>query len=384
MYNRLVALPGQAIRLGKNGGRLLLNPPAQIPGQLTFQTMQNRIWHLLREPGPLTGDPIPVTGDYAQDTVAQDLNIMLGQFVGDTGLAPMISDKFVTVPVFPVLDYPVPPDTQSLTRVEYTPAGQQTYTLESKSFNEFDAYWADDTLSTGQPYVYREMFAGYIRLFPQPGPGNALGPGTGEFTFNGTITAGNAIQVVLANVPNTPVIVPTYIVQAGDTLESIAQSISTLINNSNACIGPTPFLQPSGTAANQVTLTGLNPPGTNITYQVNISTGATITVTPNGQANLTPNGDTMNFYYSSTGNFMLFANDTPGIPSQFHMVLVYGVLSDYWNRKQDPTGNAAYYLKRYLAAVEVAKGLEWDAKRDVQPTLGGYYDSDLDYGWSSY
>jgi len=366
------------------GGVMLLNPATRgsVPtaGAIDFQTMQAKIWHLLREPGPDTGFPPPVTGDFPQQVVQRDLNIMLGQFVSATGLAPMLSDRMVTVPVYAVLDYPVPPDLQSLTRVEYTPAGQQTYTLLGKSFSEFDAYWQNVTQAMGQPYCYRELWAGYIRLFPQPGPGNQEGPGIGTITFTGVITAGNTVQVTLTNVPAAPVVVPTYVVQAGDSPSSIADAVSTLINKSNAVIGPAEFLATTQTADNQIQLTAANAPGTNITYDVTLNTGATLVVTPNGIVNLSPNGDTMNFYYSSTGSTMAHPSDTPGIPPQFHIALVYGVLADYWLRKQDPDGLAKVFAIRFAECVKQAKQLEWDSKRDVNPTSGAFYDSDLDSG----
>src|SRR5580700_4301355 len=109
-YNRLVAAPGNPLELGASGGELLLNPPAQIAGQMTRTDMENRVWHLLREPGPDTGYPAPTTGDYVQSVVDRDLNIALAQFISQTGLAPKISEVQRTFPVFPVLDYPLPPD----------------------------------------------------------------------------------------------------------------------------------------------------------------------------------------------------------------------------------------------------------------------------------
>lgn len=363
---------------------MLLNPATRgsIPtaGAIDFQTMQAKVWHLLREPGPDTGFDPPTTGDFPQNVVQRDLNIMLGQFVSATGLAPMLSDRMVTVPVYAVLDYPVPPDLQSLTRVEYTPAGQQTYTLLGKSFSEFDAYWQNVTQAMGQPYCYREMWAGYIRLFPQPGPGNQQGPGIGNITFTGTITAGNTVQVTLRNGSGTPVAVPAYVVVGSDSLSSIANNVSTLINNSNAVVGPSPFLAPSQTADNQIQLTAANAPGTQITYDVTVSVGATLIVLPTGSASLQPNGDTMNFYYSSTGTTMDHPFDTPGIPPQFHIALVYGVLSDYWLRKEDPDGLAKVFAMRFSECVNQAKRLEFDSKRDVNPTSGAFYDSDLDSG----
>ena len=345
--------------------------------------MQNRVWHLLREAGPDTGFLAPTTGDFSQAVVQRDLNIMLGQFISASGLAPNVCDKWGVFPVFPVLDYPLPPDLQSLTNIEYTPAGQQTYTLYGKSFSEFNAYWNNETLASGRPYCYREPWAGYIRLFPQPGPGQAYGPGIGTITFGGTVTAGNTVTVTVQNTPAAAIIVPAYTVAAADTLDSIAQNVATLINNSNAVVGPTPFLQPCGTADNQIQLTGLNPPGTNIAYSVTLSAGATITVVPNALVYFKQNGDTMTIYYSGLGSVMFLPNDSPGIPPQFHMAIVYGVLSDYFVRKSSPE-EARYYAGRFQAAVEEAKKLEWNVKRSSQPTTAGYFDNELDAGSGAY
>ena len=87
----------------------------------------------------------------------------------------------------------------------------------------------------------------------------------------------------------------------------------------------------------------------------------------------------MNFYYSSTGDFMLLPGDTAGIPPQFHMAIVYGVLADYWLRKQDPDGLARVYKTRFDEAVAQAKRLEWDSDRAVSPTIGTFWDNALDY-----
>lgn len=346
---------------------------------MTFTDMQNRVWHLLREPGPDNGYPVPTTGDFPQGVVERDLNIMLGQFVSATGLAPTVSDKMITVPVFPVLDYPVPPDLQSLTRVEYTPAGQQTYTLIPASFAEFDTYWQNETSAMGQPFVFRQPWAGYIRLFPQPGPGQAFGPGIGTVTFSGTPDAGDTVQITITNNPSSPVIVPTYTVLSSDTTASIAQAVANLVNASNAVVGPSAFLQPAGVSESSFQLTAIAAPGTNISFITTLGASEEMIVTPNGLAYLQPNGDTMNFYYSSTGDFMLLPGDTAGIPPQFHMAIVYGVLADYWLRKQDPDGLARVYKTRFDEAVAQAKRLEWDSDRAVSPTIGTFWDNALDY-----
>jgi hypothetical protein len=198
-------------------------------------------------------------------------------------------------------------------------------------------------------------------------------------TFTGTITAGNTVSMSIANTPNAAIVIPTYIVKAGDTLESIAQNVATLVNNSNCCVGPSPFLQSCGTSANSFQLTAINPPGTNIAYSVTLNVGSTLIVVPNGTAFLQPNGDTLTFYYSGLGSVMFLPNDSPGIPPQFHMAIVYGVLADYWLRKQDPEGLARVFKSRFDEAVKQAKQLEWDVDRATSPTAASFADDAVDY-----
>src|SRR5580700_8037371 len=378
IYNRLVAAPGQPIALGAQGGVLLLQPPAQIAGQLTLFDMQCRIWHLLREAGPDTGFLPPVVGDYSMAVVQRDLNIWLGRFIGETGLAPDLIDRLVTLPVFAGMDYPVPPDTQSLYGIDYTPHGQQTFPLISANMKEWNAYCADITLSVGQPSAFREPFAGYVRIFPQTGPGQAMGPGIGTVTFNGTPDAGDTVQITITNPPNAPVVVPTYVVLASDTTASIAQAVANLVNASNAVVGASAFLQPCGVSNNSFQLTAINPPGTQITYLTTIAAGE-MTVTPNGVATLSPNGDTMTFYYSSTGKWLTYPGDTTQLPPQLQMALVHGLLSEYWPRKGD-AAQGAYYLSLYDRAIKTAKELGWNVRRSGPQTIAGFdYDDDFNY-----
>src|SRR5215469_5293514 len=177
-YNRLVAGVDDAIQLGPEGGRLLLRPPSQVPGQMTRTDMENRVWHLLREPGPDTGQPAPQVGEYAQTIVDRDLNIALAQFLSQTGFAPLLAERFLDFPVYPGLDYPLPPDLQALNRIDYTIAGQTPYKLIPLNWEDFDRKLGDQIpAATGNPYYYRVPFAGYIRLQPQPTQANFLGPG---------------------------------------------------------------------------------------------------------------------------------------------------------------------------------------------------------------
>ena len=337
--------------------------------------MQCRVWHLLREPGPDTGFLPPVSGDYNMAVVQRDLNIWLGRFIGETGLAPDVSDRLVTVPVFAGQDYPVPPDLQSLYQIDYNPAGQQTFPLVSVNLKEWNSYCADITLSVGQPSCFREPFAGYIRLFPQPSQGQALGPGIGTITFSGVIQAGDTAQVTLQNPPNAAVVVPAYTVLVSDNFSSVAQGVANLIAASNACVGPSAFLQPPSTSNDgSLQLSAINVPGTQITYVTTLNAGAQLVVTPNGLANLDPSGDTMTFYYSSTGNWLTYPSDTTQIPPQLQMAPVYGVLSDYWQRKNDPEGNADRYLAKYNTTVKMARELGWNVRRSGPQTIAGFGD----------
>jgi len=349
---------------------LLLQPPAEQPGAMGLVDLQNRVWHLLRERGPDTGWPAPTTGDYNIVVVTRDLNIALAQFVGDTGVSAALTEKFGTYPVFPVLDYPLPPDCASLTRVEYTPAGQQTYKLAGLSWEEFDNvtgnYLPNDV---GQPYYYRRPFAGYIRLQPQPGPGNFVGPSIGTIVISGTATPG---QKVTATLSNGVVIVTTvpYTVQVSDTPATIALALSTAINASPAVTGAGAFYAPSETLANQVNLTSLTAPGTALTYYASLSGAGTLIVEPTTAVNLTPNGDQITFYYSGSGMVLVNPGDTPGIPPLYHIALVYRVLVDYWERKGD-SGASDRYLKKFTSAVNHAKAYKYDSDQSTQYTLAG-------------
>lgn len=380
-WNRLVAAPGQAILLGgPEGGRLLLQPPAQIAGQMTLADMQNRTWMLLREPGPDTGQAPPITGDFTAPTIQRDLNIALGQFISEAGIAPDISDRMDVFPVFPILDYPVPPGMQALDRIEYTPYGMGTYKLQGYSFEEFDSKTGEyiPEIMTGQPWWYRKPFAGYIRLQPQPGLGQAVGPGAGTLTIVGNIAPGQAISATINAPGNASVVTMPYTATVTDSAATMAVQLSNAINVSNAVIGPSPSISPTSPTANQVTLNSLTLPGTSIYYSGSLTgTGATIapaTLTP-----FAPTGDTMTFYYSSTGDTLSNAGDTPGIPAIFHMALVYKVLSDYWLVKQDDD-KAEKYLKRYDRAVKMAHQYTFDINRATQDTIAG----DDDSGWNMY
>lgn len=255
-YNRIVAAPGQNINLGTEGGSLLLGPPGAAPGAMSLTDLQNRTWHLLREDGPDTGYAAPTTGDFPIQVVTRDLNIAFADFISQTGIAPGLVERMDTFAVFAGEDCPVPPGLQSITQIEYNPAGGQTYYLQPKSLAEFVSATGGIIPPTiGQPRYFREPFAGYIRLQPAPGAGQAT-------------------------------------------------------------------------------------------------------------------ADTMTWYYTAVGNLLVNPGDTPAMPPQFHMALVYRVLADYWDRKQDAT-QADRYMKKFDLAVARGKAFTFDSNRASQPTTAG-------------
>jgi hypothetical protein len=224
----------------------------------------------------------------------------------------------------------------------------------------------------GQPYYYRQPWAGYVRLTPQPTIGNAIGPGIGTITISGAPAVGNVYTATLVN-PGTPAVTASYTVTSTDTLSTIAYALASAINVSAAVTGSgTAFLQPVSAVANTINLTAILAPGTLITYCC-VVTGSGGTVSPTAPTTLSPNGDTITFYYSSLGTLLVYQNDVPGIPPQYHIALVYRVLADYWDRKKDPA-QAKSYLAKYLASVKMAKQYQFDLDRATQPTLGGDLD----------
>lgn len=381
MYDRLVSSPGNNISLGSpEGGVLILAPPSLAPGAMNVTMMQSKVLFLLREDGPDTGYTMPQVGDFNAPTILRDLNIAFAEFLSQTGLSPGLVERQVILPVFPVQDHPVPPDMQSLTNLEYTIAGQQTYTMLGLSFSEWTSQFGliQTNLPSGPPTYYRTPFAGYIRLMPAPSIGNAVGPGIGVISVNGSPSVGQKISATLINPGATPVVTGQYAVVSTDTLQSIAVQLSNLINASNAVIGPLPFLAPTSVTNNQVNLSALIAPGTSITYQATI-TGTGATVTPTSASPLSPNGDTMTWYYTAAGNTLINPGDSPHMPSQFHMAPVYRVLADYWMVKQD-FNQANAYMKRFDIMVRRGMTFTFDTDRSTQPTIAGINDQDFEDG----
>jgi hypothetical protein len=346
---------------------------------MTLTDLQNRTWHLLREDGPDNGFLAPVTGDYNVTVVTRDINIALAQFISQTGIAPAINERQDTYPVFPVLDQPLPPSLISIMRVEYTPYGQPLYKLIAQSFTEFDNRTGNALpTTTGQPYFYREPYAGYIRLQPQPSAGNAVGPGIGSFTLTGTPSAGQQVTAILTNSPQQ-VTTGVYVVTLADTLSTVAVQIANLVNNSAAVTGNNAFLATTSTSGATIQVTSLLTPGTSITVQINI-TGTTMVVTPIGATHLTATGDSITYYYTSLGVILVNAGDVPNIPPQFHMALVYRVLVDYWRRKQDFNQSKAY-KESWDEEIARGKAYTFDMNRASQPTIAG---NDEDSGYVSW
>lgn len=374
IFNRLVASPGQRLYLGSpEGGSLILAPSqansGHAPGAMDLVTLQSATLFLLREDGPFTGYAMPTSGDFSASTLAILLNIALAQYIAETGFAPDLSDRVDSFPVFPVLDYPVPLGLVGLYQIDYKPAGQQSYTLNGLSMSE----WTRDIGGVqpavfGYPLAYREPFAGYVRLYPQPGQGNAVGSGIGTIALDAAPSIGDETYIVVSDGTQT-VTTDTYTTGATDTTSTIAVQLMTLLNQSAAVTGAGAFLSASSTLSNTLNLTALVAPGTNITYQV-VTTSTTMTASPSDPTNLAPNGDRIEFYYSTLGLLLVNPGDVPNIPPAFHINLAYRVLGDLWLRKQDPE-QADAYMKRYEIGVAKGKAYTFDSKRSTQPTVAG-------------
>jgi hypothetical protein len=374
--------------LGSQGGELLLSPTGNPPGAMPLSDILNRTWHLLDEPGPDTNYPINTSGDYPQTTVTRDLNIALAEFIGLTGVAPDLSDVMRTLPVFAGLDYPVPSDLVALKQIEYTPNGQFPYKLVGQSDAEF--YQTTGLIlppTAGQPYYYRQPNAGFIRLQPQPGAGNASGAPAGAISFSGYPLAGQIIAVHL--VSNISSVVVSYTVLATDNLNTIALAVAQAINASSAVQGPQQFLSPAIVTqqSNPQTSPPAVPAGTSIVtaqastyavqasnYQVSVVLGGTantsFSATPTTATAFSQTGDRMTWYYTSLGTVLVNLGDTPHLPAQFHMALVYRVLGDYWQRKKD-SGQAKSYMEKYAELVKRAKAYTYDANRQNDGTMSG-------------
>ena len=370
-------------------------------------------------------------GNFSLTTLTRDLNIAIAEFISETGIAPDLTDMVSTYPVFGALDFPVPPGLVSLTRIEYTPYGQLTYELIGLSFSEFtNAIGSVITGVTGQPRIYRQPWAGLIRLQPQPGPASTTSAGAPQIGLVANVPAdGSAAAAATFAAPftSTPSSVQVTIVTATPGLYELSAQVSAISRtgfsvtvaggapgstvsisyraeslSSFAVPGtqsgfvpnvladgtpvvvtlPTPYLA-AITSVSAYLASAL--PGYLLSVQTSLPTATGFTVTVSGgppgstvaiaySVQSPGNGDTITFYYSSLGTTLVNPTDVPGLPNQFHMAIVYRVLSDYWERKQDP-GQADRYLKKFDRAVAKAKAYTFDTNRATQPSLaGGEYD----------
>lgn len=373
IYNRLLAGQGGALRAGQ-GGALILSTPGQSPGAMNLSQMQAKVWHLLRINGPANGFPPPTdpNSDFPPSLVAQDLTLAQAQFIADTGFRPKISDRMEQLPVLALLDQPVPPSLISLKKLEYTQLGSgggTTYSLPGLSMQEFDnrtggAIWPTNT---GIPSFYREIFAGTVRMWQPPGPGQAASAGEGFYFVNGVPVSGDAVQMVVANLGVTETV--TVFAGPGDTATTLTANMASALQGNEIISGwLTPQVSPEDGTQLQLFVQNLDP----VTYYATVTkqAGSTLAVSPSTVTTVAMIGDTLTWYYSSNGIVLALPGDSPGIPDNYHIALCYRVLADYWDRLED-AGQSDRYLKKYENAVVHAKAFNFDADQDVQPTLAG-------------
>lgn len=342
---------------------------------MNYTMLQNKIWWLCRVNGPSNGFPVPLdTSDFPPATVQADINIALSQFISDTGLAPGISDVMLTEPILPVLDLPVPPDMISLSHIEYSTVGGQTYPLQGCSFQEWDQRTGSVTVSaaTGWPYIFRQPYAGYIRLQPQPGPGQAASAGAGNVYINGIPSVDDPFTVSISYLGQNATV--TYLAVAGDTQVSVAAALMALINQSSVITGWGINASASPYAANAIVLFASNTDP--ISYNCSTTSG-TCQITPLTKTTFVSIGDTITWYYSSNGRVLTNPGDVPGIPPNFHIALCYRVVADYWPHKGFPD-LGAYYMKMYENAVQKGKKFTYDSNRATESTMASY---DGDNAW---
>ena len=108
-----------------------------------------------------------------------------------------------------------------------------------------------NTNTTGQPFYYRQPFAGYIRLQPAPSIGNAVARRRLSHVNNPAV--GQALTVYMTPASGAGTVTATYVCVAGDTPSTVAFNITNNINLTSAVTGINAFLAPAGAAANVVT-----------------------------------------------------------------------------------------------------------------------------------
>lgn len=348
----------------------------------TLNMLSNSVLFLLREEtynqDPTLAPPIPTPADFPQAWLTNDLNIAQQVMMGDTGFAPRLTEKLVSLPIVAGLDYVLPADLVSLTRIEYqSPAiSSNPYKLIERNFDLFDQITSGgfNLGDVGAPTDYRSPFGSgsnvAIRLWPAPTYGNA-GQGSGVLTISGVPAAGNTVFGTF-NFGATHVVVGPYTVLASDTIYSIALGLSLLINASAAVTGGGAFMLPTvtnGSASINVAALASGTGGNAITFFGQTVGG--VKISPTVATNFSGGGlaDNIILYYTSLGNLMVAGTDQPGIPPAFHDGLCFYVLSKYWRRKEDPTNQADRYERDYGRMVKNMKAYIDNSDRASVPSF---------------
>jgi hypothetical protein len=365
----------------------------------TLNELRNRVLFLLREQtynqDPTQAPVIPIPADFPLAWLDLDLNYAQQVLMSAAGLAPRLTEKVVTLPMVAGLDYTLPADLSSLTRIEYlSPSVNATpYPLIERNFDAFDIVTSAGfgQGSVGAPTDYRSPFGNTggvagggqgtvkIRLWPQPTFGNA-GQASGQLVIGGNPVAGNTVFATLSDGISNWTAGP-YIVTATDTIFSIALGLAALINASPAVTGgafQTTFTQ--GTASIQLAANVIGAPGNAYSY-FGMQVGGGALITPTAKTFLAGGGqnDSIIIYYTGLGNLMISGTDYPGLPAQFHDGLADYVLSIYWRRKQDPDKQAQRYAADWIQRVREMKAFPLDSDRASTPAFedeeavhGGY------------
>jgi hypothetical protein len=146
----------------------------------TAQDIGNEILFNLVEPGVNWGAQPnnDVNADYSWTSLLFHMNRGLQNWLARTGYAPLVSDKYVTLPIVAGLDYVLPLDLLALQRVEYSTGGGPFTPIPILSFDEFDNQTGlqQNVQSTGAPVMAREAFGIQpnltMRWNPYPTQGN--------------------------------------------------------------------------------------------------------------------------------------------------------------------------------------------------------------------
>lgn len=351
---------------------------------LTLNMLSNRVLYLLREEtynqDPSQPPNIPSPADFPQAWLTTDLNYAQQLFMSATGWAPRLTEKMVSLPMVAGLDYVLPADLVSLTRIEYqSPAlSANPYKLIERNFDAFDMITSGgfNLGDVGAPTDYRSPFGSQasanvaVRMWPAPTYGNA-GQASGSLVITNVPLAGDTVFAFLSNGISNVTVGP-YVVLATDNIYSIALALSGLINASTAVTGVGAFLQTTFTlGSNSIQLASIatNTVGNGYTYR-----GQTVgqtKISPTASTNLSGGGlpDNIILYYTSNGTLMVQGTDFPGIPTHYHGALADYVLSIYWRRKNDPTQQADKYRADWMRQVHEAKAYPLDSDRASTPAF---------------